>query len=397
MPDLNDFEAEDASTERRTMYRILCLGPFGVRCARELEARGVSPQHILCLIRENAGNSLAGLRAIEIPSASYKNVTSREILFESLPELAHPTEFEFVIGALWEGFSLQWFLNVLPKRREFSNVSLGIGILPSSIHGNLRRTQAMNVVARGRMEDKLITCVDLGVLTNGLGPGASLSALEGHCAENIAEALVAVIRAIELSEDGADSLRWFWTDIGNWITEMVFVSTRVSNNESLAQLINNLQSNPVLRNVKENIVAAFALITFSGDPPVAKITELINGLGHFCKQETLAVQLVQDPKEEGNITLSLFIYRACIGVMGATSVAPNTKPMIPLPSEIDGLPLCPTAAEGVPSPQPSLGKPKQEELFLDVLALSRFAKTEPTQYKSENLDIPTYLRRRIKL
>jgi cell division protein FtsZ len=43
------------------------------------------------------------------------------------------------------------------------------------------------------------------------------------------------------------------------------------------------------------------------------------------------------------------------------------------------------------------GGPKQEMLALEVVSKGRFAKSEPTLHRGEDLDTPTYIRRGMAL
>jgi cell division protein FtsZ len=48
-------------------------------------------------------------------------------------------------------------------------------------------------------------------------------------------------------------------------------------------------------------------------------------------------------------------------------------------------------------PRKNAAKLKQPDLPLEIVAKGRFDKSEPTIYKGEDLDIPTYIRRGVPL
>lgn len=63
----------------------------------------------------------------------------------------------------------------------------------------------------------------------------------------------------------------------------------------------------------------------------------------------------------------------------------------------DELEHLPVVASAAPVPPPKRTEAKQEQMLLDPVARGRFERSEPTIVDGQDLDIPTFLRRNVKV
>lgn len=69
----------------------------------------------------------------------------------------------------------------------------------------------------------------------------------------------------------------------------------------------------------------------------------------------------------------------------------------PQPADDEPEPFSVAASAATPAPQPKRPEAKQEQMLLDPVARGRFERSEPTIVDGQDLDVPTFLRRNVKV
>ena len=167
------------------------------------------------------------------------------------------------------------------------------------------------------------------------------------------------------------------------------------------EAVKALMENPLLESGDVLAKAEGLLVSIRGGPDltVADVQRVVEPITRIASRANVSMGAAIDENLTGRITVTVI---AAANILPRRAVLPTPAKAVasPVQTQRPSQPVAPApalpATEAAPAPKKSK-KPVQENLPLGAITRGRFDKSEPTIYDGEDLDVPTYLRRGIKL
>lgn len=389
-------------------YRVVCLGRFGAVVARQLLESGVDAANVWLVGRFGAGEEVPGAVRVIDPGSDQEVGALRQAFSGEGVGLAEPGWMEFVIGALWEGVATRALPEILVRCGSGGGLSIGVVCLPGLLHGDRRRSQALGLVGRVRAEGKLVVCVDSEVVCGMIDRSSPVSALDAVCARQIAEAVRCTLGLVGTGDDGGEELRSFWGGDGAGAAEVCFVSVGAGGADRSAQAASQLLGHPLLRSGKvlESADAVFVLARSGQELTVGEAQHIVKQLNQRCRPGAVSLHMVADRGGDSGdfLTISVFIRRSldvgldAVDRRGGGATGPVPEQAVAGAAVVPGMNTM--AVQTMFERRAGAERPArftQVQLPLNLVTRGRFAQTQSTVYKGEDLDVPAYLRRGIVL
>jgi cell division protein FtsZ len=283
---------------------------------------------------------------------------------------------------------------------------IGVVTMPLGGEGGKRRDQAEHALARLARSCTAILCFENDRL-NELGPeGATISDAFNAASRTLAMAVAAVVRMVSLPAVlrlGVDELVNVFHGSG---ARCEFGCGFATGPDRVRTAVEEALRSPLLENGKLLGEVENVLVHITGDNSV-KLTEVHSALRQISGQLEDSAQVMLgvavDPEDED---LFGVVIMACATSGGARDVAIDAEEEEETADE--QLSAGQSGEEATTKPAKSKGKTKtsrktdtgeqkQEELPLDQAMRGRFKDLDPTMVDGQDLDVPTFIRMRIRL
>ena len=277
--------------------------------------------------------------------------------------------------------------------------------MPLGGEGGKRREQAETALARLSRSCTAILCFENDRM-NELGPeGATISDAFNAASRTLAAAVVSVVRMLSLPAIlrlGIDELAHVFEGSG---ARCEFGCGFATGPDRVRAAVEEALRSPFLESGKLLGEAENVLVHITGDSSV-KLTEVHTALRQISSQVEDSAQVMLgvglDPEEEDIFGVVIMACAASAGVRDAESEDDDGEEA----EEAAGQEESPDRKE-VKAPKgkgrsrtarkPDNAEQKQEELPLDQAMRGRFKDLDPTMVDGQDLDVPTFIRLRIRL
>lgn len=281
---------------------------------------------------------------------------------------------------------------------------IGVVTMPLGGEGGKRRDQADTALARLARSCTAILCFENDRL-NELGPeGATISDAFNAASRTLATAVVAVVRMLSLPAIlrlGVDELAQVFQGAG---ARCEFGCGFATGPDRVRAAVEEALRSPLLENGKLLAETENILVHITGDNSV-KLTEVHSALRQISGQVEDSAQVMLgvgiDPEEEDMFGVVVMACAASVAARGEETEEDEEE----LSGEA-GQELLPNETETKPakgrgkskgSRKAETAEQKQEELPLDQAMRGRFKDLDPTMVDGQDLDVPTFIRMRIRL
>lgn len=300
---------------------------------------------------------------------------------DMLRELVSQADLVFLVTALGGGTGTGAAPLVARVAREEGALVLCFATLPFEFEGERRRRQAEDGLRALRMHaDVVISMPNQRLLDSADGRASLADAFEKADA-----ALGVGIRALWklLAQTGIINLDF--ADLRHLIEHSggtcAFGYGEATGAGKAAEAVNQILRSPLLDRGERLGKAGALLISIVGGPDLTlvEVKNVMSKLGAAAKPDARRVM--------GAAVDETWQNRLAVTVLAAENF-----------EEEEAAAAAPEAEPGLFSKQAlGAGKPVQEDLKFDPVDKGRFKGVDPTVYQGEDLDIPTYIRRRIPL
>jgi cell division protein FtsZ len=277
--------------------------------------------------------------------------------------------------------------------KEHGSLVLVFAILPFSFEGERRKQQASTGLDALKAQADAVICFPNDKLFQFAGENTPVQEAFQHCNELMAEGVRAIWRL--LTRRGLVNLDF--ADLRNVIEakhcEGVIGTGAGEGKERIADAVKSLLASPFLSNGEALGAADGVLVSISGgkDLTLAAVQRVMEPITKAANPRAkIALGAAIDPSANGKLSITLIASQRFskekprAAVVGG-KIVPASPQRIAVPS--------------TPAPAASTKKsaPKQEQLQLEAPSRGRFEKSAPTLYEGEDLDVPTFIRRGIRL
>ncbi len=313
---------------------------------------------------------------------------------DALRDLCADADLVIVVAALGGGTGGGAAPLVCRYAREAGALTLGVCALPFFFEGVERRRRAEESLAAVRAEADAVILFPNQRLFEWVGENAPLARAFEVADDVIASGLRSLWRLLTqrwlIHVDLADFRRLARS--GNRVLSMAAFET--SGEQRVAEALSRLRDSPLLDRGNALATARALLVAVLGGPDLSlnEFDRLIRGVGEASHPEAqLHIGAAVDPEYEGRLGLTLFCAEQAPTEPEA-AVAPAAAPEPASASKPDE----PTAAKPSAPPR-TAGKIVQGTLPIEAPGKGRFKDVEPTLIDGEDLDVPTFMRRGLKL
>ena len=276
--------------------------------------------------------------------------------------------------------------------------------MPLGGEGGKRREQAEIALARLARSCTAILCFENDRM-NELGPeGATISDAFNAASRTLATAVVAVVRMLSLPAVlrlGIDELAHVFQGSG---ARCEFGCGFATGSDRVRAAVEEALRSPLLESGKLLGEAENVLVHITGDSSV-KLTEVHSALRQISGQVEDSAQVMLgvglDPEEEDIFGVVIMACAASTAVRGADREDDEEETEEARGSEESsgetGAKVPKAKGRGKTSRKTENAEQKQEELPLDQAMRGRFKDLDPTMVDGQDLDVPTFIRMRIRL
>lgn len=421
MDDSNQLlpETSPAPVAAKTPVRVFGVGAAGIKVCENLMAMGMPAGVFFAL--DSDPRSLAASSASEKLSPAVPRANDMDAAtgcrFEPPPALKAAlggAELIFIVAGL--GGSTGTLFGPLLARaaKEAGALTLGFVTMPFDFEGT-RKKQA----ARDGLEE-LLAAAD-GVICL---PNQKLSKLiDGN---------TSFVEAFKLSNELlADALRGIWrlrTHQGpvelhfeqlcellrDQHTESAFAVAEAQGPNRSVEVLEKLLAHPMLEGGQILAEADSVLVSLLGGPDLtlADVNSVMEQLSSKCEGAQVSMGAAIDDCFRNRLAVTVIVGRQPapeIGVRQRGSAEPlnhlllgrsESKPesrFVPPPPVLPPERMTQMLRQSGGRGRKSAPKLRQTQLPLEIISKGRFDKSEPTIYRGEDLDVPTYIRRGISL
>ncbi len=274
--------------------------------------------------------------------------------------------------------------------REAGALVLGVATLPFFFEGQQRRRHAEDALRRLREQAGAVVVFPNQRMLEAGGEGApvaqSFDAVDRAVGEGIA-ALARVLAADGIVRIDFNDLRAMVAGSGG---TLALATAEALGPDRAAEAVARLLDSPLLEhgNVLASARAMLAAVVGGPDLTLAELEDIMTGLGARAHP---GVRL-----HFGTAVLPAFEGRVAVTVLATESDRPTPaeEPAADAPAAADP---APAAAKGARGRRRTEGRPAQGLLRLEGAGKGRFRDVDPTLHEGEDLDVPTFIRRGLRL
>lgn len=337
----------------------------------------------------------------------------------SIREAFEDTDLILIITGLGRGTSSSIAPVVASIACESGVPAFCIASLPFDFEGSQRKRVAANALQLLKMNSSGVICLPNQEINEidaieSLSP-KDLYKVSQQTFSQIAGFMEQVIVGMNFPEIGFNDLK---AVLNNKQTQSHFVRVAAEGNERADAVLNLLLNHPLVHEGDALTRADNILVHLSGDsklrmPEIQSIMDRINSL---CKNVDVVFGAAQSQEENAPLVLTvLFSQIVAVSVSGNAKMeynldqeettqsfkehlAPDAAPRSENPFAAPAPKELPAEQEKALLKQQAKGKKlKQSDLPLEVISRGRFEKSEKTIHNGEDLDVPTFVRKGIKL
>jgi cell division protein FtsZ len=314
--------------------------------------------------------------------------------------------------------------------RDSGALTLAFALLPFDCEGNVRRQQARAGLEALRAAADGVICL----------PSQKLFSVVGENA-GVAEAFEAV------SQVWLDGLRGVWrliarpglipfhfSELASLLrgrhAESCFATAEAAGTTRSRDVIEKLLAHPLLDGGAGLSQADAVLVSLLGGPDLtmAEVHRVMEQISEQCRRAQIVMGAAVEESHRERLAITLIASRPCARAGGAPGrerpARAQNGPSESATPDFDSDFLHPSETPRPPSrlvpPAPALSAEEREQLLaraagresstgkraprlrqtqlpLEIVSKGRFDRTEPTVHQGEDLDLPTYLRRGVKL
>ena len=313
---------------------------------------------------------------------------------ERLEAVAQNADIVFVVAGLGGGTGTGASPVVARVAKEQGALVLGFAMLPFSFEGERRRQQALAGLEQFKAQADAVICIPNDKLVK--VAGESVSAIDAFQRSNdlVATGVQALWQLLSrrglINLDFADLRR----ALGTKHSEGIFSFGTGTGQEKSRDAVKALFENPLLDGGETLGKAEAVLVSVLGGPDLtlADVQRAVEPISRAASRAHVTMGAAIDEVHRDRLTVTVIATTNLLPRRVSAPVPPR-QPMI--------RPPIPVAAPASAEAKPVIGKkptqPKQESLPFEKVSRGRFEKSEPTLYNGEDLDVPTYLRRGIRL
>jgi cell division protein FtsZ len=333
---------------------------------------------------------------------------------DRLAELLRGADLVFVAAGLGGGTGGGAGPVVAQLAREAGALTLGFVTLPFEFEGERRSEQAAAALAEFKRATDAVVCVPNDKLFEMAGERATVLDVFRMADDLLAEGVRAVWRMLTkpglINRDFNDLRR----ALERRHDEIVFAFGTGEGDDKAMAAATAVTGGPLLGNAAILAEAETILVSLRGGPEMTmtEVKRAVSQISQQCAQKPhVLVAASVDENFGGKLSVLLIASRG-------RSTAPEAALAGPLPSDREmavtmlesmagkdpamaavkaGQPVEHAADKAAPKRHGDSGRPRQGRLQLEVNVKGRFDKVEPTIYEGEDLDLPTFLRRNIKI
>lgn len=423
-----------AGRSARAQVRIFAIGRAGVAIAGELLSRGFDPGNFVVICREDALSAeLSTAQSVILPATSAPGALgwdSAEVRDRIKAQL-EGVNFVFVVAALGGVSSREIAPAVARLAKDSGHIVFGFATLPFDCEGSLRLSKACEALQLLKNCADGVLCLPNQKLWKLIPENAPL-----HGAFKISDVLV------------ADAIHGLWRmltckglidvhltelcmAIGGPHNQTAFGVVDVSGQNRARKAVEKLLSSPTLDSGQALRQAEAVVVGVFGGPDLAmaEVNAVVEQLTRHCPNIPLITGAAVDESLGSRLMLAVFAGRnfgrpevaITTQTAGSASAANFADTAHATDLELGLVQSGPSQrrhARVIPPP-PELTQDKMRELLsrqsqkspaakipvklrqgqlkLEIISKGRFDKSEPTIYKGEDLDLPTYMRRGVRL
>jgi cell division protein FtsZ len=348
--------------------------------------------------------------------------------FNQLKVLTAETEVVFLVAGLGGGAG-SGVLPVLARAaRESGALVLAFVTLPFDCEGNRRQQQAQQALAQLQLTCDGVLCLPNQKAFQLLD--AKLSFLETFRATTrlLTEGVRGVWRL--LMHRGLIQIHFeeLCALLREQHGESYFATVEATGADRTTELLGKISPHPLLDGGQALAGAASVLVSILGGPDLsmADVNQLMQDVSARCPQARVIMGAAVDDNFSERLAVTLIATRPSAAALAKASAPKSPEVETPVTAAEFGAELLhPTEVERpktrIVPPAPTLSLEQREEIIskhtgkasrtrkqtgprmrqttlpLDIVNKGRFDKSEPTIYKGEDLDLPTYVRRGVAL
>lgn len=347
-----------------------------------------------------------------------------------LQQLVGSASLVFVVAGLGGGTGTGAAPVVARLAREAGARVLGLVTLPFEWEGSRRLAQAQAGLEHLQAAADGLLCLPQQMLVRMMAPETPVPQAFLRSAELLSSALQGLARLARCTRRfGAD-----FADLARVLqasgSSSVFATAETQGANRARELPDRLLANPLLAGGHALAEATDVLVSFAGGPDltVSQVEYVMSQISRHAERAHLIMSVAIDEQFTDRLAVMLI---GCCGDAGpaarhpmgspqASHAAPTATTAAP---GLDGYLLDPEQRERPPSrfvaPPPELSEAQKRELLLrqtagtarrrlrsrwhqgqlplEIISRGRFEKSEPTIYRGQDLDVPTYIRRGVPL
>lgn len=310
--------------------------------------------------------------------------------------------------------------------RESGALVLAVAVLPFQYEGPLRHTNAAQGLQSFRTAADAVICVPNQGVAKMLDEQTLVTEVFTAANELVAQSVASLWRLLDrpaLNPLGFADLERL---LRGRHAESVFAAVEARGPNRVREVMEKLSAHPFLQaGMLTEADAALLSIAGGNDLRFDELQEVQNQFGRLCEHAQVITGSAVDPELAGRLLVTVVATRGGIPAPSEPVRMASATPAKPAGEEESTMQFeSPLAGEEAPArtgslflpPAPVLSDTQKRELAgrqlkgtirrkktaqtlfnFDVVSVSRFAQTEPVKRNGENLDEPTYARRRVAL
>jgi cell division protein FtsZ len=348
----------------------------------------------------------------------------------ALQQLVGSASLVFVVAGLGGGTGTGAAPVLARLAREAGARVLGLVTLPFEWEGNLRLAQALAGLELLQAAADGLLCLPQQTLYRMMAPETPVPQAFLRSAELLTMALQGLCRLAtcprQFGVDFADLTRVLQAGGAS----SVFGTAETQGADHARELPDKLLASPLLASGHALAEATDVLVSLIGGPdlPVSQVEYVKSQIERRAQRAHLITGVAIDEQWTDRVAVMLIASCAAAGQaarhpVGCTQASHTTPTATTAASELDGYLLDPEQRVRPPSrfvpPPPELSEAQKRELLaqqaggsvrrrgrlrwyqgqlpLEIISRGRFEKSEPTIYRGQDLDVPTYIRRGVPL
>ena len=336
---------------------------------------------------------------------------------DRLAELVRGADLVFIAAGLGGGTGGGAGPFIAQLARESGALTLGFVTLPFEFEGDRRREQASAALDDFKRATDAVVCVPNDKIFEMAGEQATVLDVFRTADDLLAEGVRALWRMLTMpgliNRDFNDLRR----ALEKRHDEIVLAFGTGEGDDKAAAAATAVISNPLLGGGAILAEADTILVSLRGGPELTmtEVKRAVLQISQQCVQKPhVLVAASVDENYSGKLSVLLIASRGCATAAESTEASPlpsdremaaSMKDVVATPSPVTASAVGTSVRR--PEPLAETGAPRrsaadtsrlrQQRLALDVNVKGRFDKVEPTIYEGEDLDLPTFLRRGIKI